>query len=356
MFNNQTPVPHEKKDTAIKSLAIVGLIAVVCLIVWALVQAVRLAPSAFVSLASIADGLYSQEEPLTIGTNKTVVNTGEPFYMTWSDVNRPGAYYFTYTCTEGVSAEARNTTGDIVLVTCETPFVLGHDAGGSLEVIFEAEKRRFTDVPYKVTYTRENENEIAYNEQSLITVVNAAITQSSMLDDEKDDETDQNDDAPTGNVAGADTNTGSTNTGNTGGGIVRSVPVTTTYFPTSDPNGTVDLEVIYLGVGSLDNNNEFSYRLTLDNDRRGALRFQVKNIGTKTSDDWEFEAVLPTDPESKYASPEQNGLRPNERAIITLGFDNLGDARDEEVEVEISGGDDDNDNNNSFDVDVEVVN
>lgn len=354
---DNTQVPVEKKNTAIKSLAIVGVIAILCLIVWALVQAVRVGPSAFVSLANIADGLYSSEVPLSAGTSKSVVNTGEPFYVTWSDVNRPGTYYFSYICVEGVSAEARDARGDIVAVTCETPFLLVGETG-ELELILEGEKRRFTDVGYTVSFVREDEENPAYKEEHLVTIVNASITQSSIHEEDAITEDDAGEEA----VAGASDSTTDTaeNTGSTGGntgatgGTIRTEPVTTTYFPTSNPNGNVDLQVTYLGIGSLDSDNDFTYRLTLDNDRRGALRFEVRNVGSKTSDDWEFEATLPTG--SKYESPEQDGLRPNERAVITLGFDNVGDPRKAEVEVEISGGDDENNSNNSFKKDVEIVN
>lgn len=352
-FDN-TSVTEEKKNTAIKSLAIIGVVAILCIIVWALVQAVRVGPSAFVSLATIADGLYNSEVPLSSGTSKSVVNTGEPFYVKWSDVERPGMYYFSYICTEGVSAEARDAEGDIVAVTCETPFLLVGDAQ-ELELILEAEKRRFTDVGYSVSFVREDEEVPAYENENLVTVVNASITQSSMLDDA---DTDGGTDDSDGAVAGAsDSNTtGRTGSGATGSGsgTITSQPVTTTYFPVSDPDGTTDLQVTYLGIGSLDNDNDFTYRLTLDNDRRGAISFEVRNIGTKTSDDWEFEAKLPNG--STYESPEQDGLRPNERAVITLGTGELGDPDTVEISVEISGGDDENSSNNSFERDVEIVN
>lgn len=350
---NREQVSEEKKETAIKTLAIIGVIAVAFLLLWVLVQAVRLAPSAFVSLANIADGLYGSEVSLDVSSSKSVVNTGEPFFVTWTDMNREGTYYFSYSCVDGVSAEARDANGEIVRLSCETPLALEGDKN-SIEVIFESEKRRFIDVAYTVSFAREEEETPDEEKMSLITVVNASITTSSEVananGDEVDDETD------TGSVAGATDSTGGGSGGGAVGGTIRTVPITTTYFPTSNPNGKVDLRVAYLGIGSLDDDNEFTPRGELDNDRRGAIRFEVKNIGTKTSDDWEFEATLPTDPTSTYESPEQDGLRPNERAVITLGFDNLGDPRTEEIEVEISGGDDDNDNNNDFKWSVKIVN
>ena len=60
-------------------------------------------------------------------------------------------------------------------------------------------------------------------------------------------------------------------------------------------------------------------RATIDNDTRGALKFSVTNIGTKTSDDWTYEVKMPNG--STYESGKQDGLKPNETATIVLGFD-----------------------------------
>lgn len=351
-MNTQNTSEENRKEVAIKTLALIGLVAIVVVALWALIQAVRFAPVAFTSLASIADSLYNQEERLVVDANKNVVNAGEPLYITWSDVERAGTYSFTYECVDGVSAEARNQSGDIVSLSCDTPFELNSDTF-ELEMIFESEKSRFVDVPYSVTFNREGEDDATHRDGGLMTVVNAAIAQSQEVeeandDDPADDTTEDADDETTDSaVAGAQAPTT--------GGTTRTIPVTTTSYPVSDPNGDVDLVVTYLGLGSLDSDNEFTPRGELDNDRRGAVRFEVKNIGTKTSDTWTIEAELPTSPGTTYDSPTQEELRPNERSVVTIGFDALGEARNDTVEVQIETDEDVNQNNNDFSWSVKIV-
>ncbi len=50
----------------------------------------------------------------------------------------------------------------------------------------------------------------------------------------------------------------------------------------------------------------------------GAIQFEVKNYGTKTSEKWTFDVKLPDG--STYTSKKQAPLKPNERAVLTIGF------------------------------------
>jgi hypothetical protein len=56
---------------------------------------------------------------------------------------------------------------------------------------------------------------------------------------------------------------------------------------------------------------------------RGGVRFEIINIGTKTSGNWTFAAVLPTFPPYTFQSDEQAPLAPGDRMQFTLGFDSI---------------------------------
>jgi subtilase family serine protease len=56
---------------------------------------------------------------------------------------------------------------------------------------------------------------------------------------------------------------------------------------------------------------------------RIAIRFEVKNTGTKTSPAWFFRANLPTAQNDTFNSQAQTALRPGESIIFTLAFDNF---------------------------------
>ena len=60
-------------------------------------------------------------------------------------------------------------------------------------------------------------------------------------------------------------------------------------------------------------------------DEKGAIQFEVKNYGSKTSDTWEFEVSLPNG--GTYSSDEQEPLKPNERAVLTIGFPTTDDSQ-----------------------------
>lgn len=152
-------------------------------------------------------------------------------------------------------------------------------------------------------------------------------------DDEEEDEEDEDETAstPTGNTGGETTTTRSEYR------IVHR-PVTTTGTTVSDPNGDTDLELTILATGVLDRSRdrEFVERDEVDSNDTVAVKFQVKNIGTKTSEEWWYRAELPTDSGFTYDSEEQLELKPGERMEFVLAFtdieDNGGTA---EVEIEI---------------------
>ena len=106
---------NQRKDSTIKTLAIIGFTATIVLGVWLAVQVVQLAPSAFSSLASLSESVYGKPgaEEITVVTSKSVVNNTETFELRWSEVERPGQYRFTYECVDGVDVLIKNQIGSI---------------------------------------------------------------------------------------------------------------------------------------------------------------------------------------------------------------------------------------------------
>ena len=342
-------VTQESKDSVMKTMAVIGFIAVIIFAVWLAVQIVQLIPGAFSSLASIADGVYNtngQVEEFTVASNESVVNTGEDFTLSWTNVDQNGTYTFEYACTDGVSIDIRNNAGEIVSIACDTPLGLGNNVT-SLAIAAASEKKRFTDVSYSVSFRPAGENDATASQGGKFTVVNPSIPQSLATAEEPTEET-------TGEVAGETTSTETEETTPvvaTPAPTVIETPIIA--IPTSDPNGFVDLEVRFLGVGTMDSRNNFTRTASIDNDTRGAYQFEVRNTGTRTSTDWEYVATLTSGTE--YESGRQDPLRPNERSVITLGFDAVGETGVQFFGATVSGGSDRNRNNNSFTWAVEVT-
>lgn len=87
--------------------------------------------------------------------------------------------------------------------------------------------------------------------------------------------------------------------------------------------GLPDLEATINKIGFLDENQNFVATSTLQHNQTGAVTFTVKNIGTKTSDNWTFNAVLPTSPAHIFHSDGQKALAPGEKIEFVMGFDKM---------------------------------
>ena len=88
--------------------------------------------------------------------------------------------------------------------------------------------------------------------------------------------------------------------------------------------GKPDLAVKILEIGVIDKiTNVWTATTSLRSIDRIAVRFLVENLGTKETDSWYFNAVLPTYPSYIYSSPSQISLKAGERIEFTLGFDSV---------------------------------
>jgi hypothetical protein len=107
-------------------------------------------------------------------------------------------------------------------------------------------------------------------------------------------------------------------------------PLTGTGATASNPNGYVDLSarVIEQGVVNKDTGvfTASSSPNRADPQYRVAVRFAVENLGTKTSPQFTFNAVLPTYPANIFSAPSQPALGPGDRIEFTLGFDQIADS------------------------------
>lgn len=334
-----------QKTTVIKGLAIIGFIVALVVVAWLAVQAVRLIPTAFRTLASIADGLKSDDtemDDFAITTGANVINTGETLTVSWTPQDVDGIYTFSYQCTDGVVAELPDDAGNLSTVVCDTPTPVSPD-DDTVAVIFSSEKRRFVDVPYAIGFAAD-ETDPPVVRESIITVVNPGISAAdiSESDDNTSDETNIATSTPLEEIP----NTGlrdepepplAGDTADAQPSGYTTVPVVTTTVPVSNPNGYTDLSVTFIGVGTYDSGTKtFTPRSSLEEGERGALQFAVKNIGTKTSDVWYFSATLPTDPDFTYRSNANASLKPNERQVVTLQFDNTSTAGTENIIVSVT--------------------
>ncbi len=337
-MNNQ--VTTDEKDKLTKTFAIVGFIVLIIFGVWLAVKIVSYVPSAFSSLASLADSVYNydRDENIIVLNENNLYNTSEAFTLSWSPLRRPGTYTFSYACTDGLSVDVR-VASDILALACGTPFLI--DGATQLELSVESEKNRFTDIPYTITYTKNGESEVTNSVTKNITVVNATIPVVAVVGDLPKPETPV---VKPSSPTAKPTYVAQTPT--------RTITKTVLAAPVSDPKGTIDLKVTFLGSGTL-SGSTFTKATKIDNDTHGAIQFEIKNIGTKTAEDWSYVANLPAD--ITYTSGDEKALKPNERAIITLGFDGLTKTGTEKVDVTVTAKSDKNTKNNKATWSVTII-
>jgi hypothetical protein len=322
-----TNVKKDKKSRAFKSLALIGFIGLIILIAWLSVQLAQKAPNAFSSLASLVESLNNnessdKEEPLkelTVTSDRTLVNTKETVTLTWSPVADNGSYVFSYDCTDGVAIDLleEDTTRAI---TCDTNYNIGNVT--SLTIKADSEKTRFAELRYSISYIKPNAETPTSSGTAQITVLNSTIS------DLASDEATSTDQTTTDTTDEPSTNTDDTtsNQPTTPPSVNQNPTYTQEYIyaiPTSDPKGKIDLSVKYLGTGQIIN-NKFT-ALTPKQGQAGAVQFEVKNYGTKTSGSWVYRVSLPNG--DIHTSPTQVALKPNERAVITLGFPSVSESR-----------------------------
>jgi hypothetical protein len=329
-MNTETKVKRPVRTV----LIIVTFVFAVAAVAWLSVKIVNKLPNSFASLASLAESVKEYEstngsdsnsdsdgkmnDMLIVTSDTNVVVAGEQVRLAWTEATTPGSYVFSYGCTDGVAIDLKDGSGERS-ISCDTNYNLGDVNTVSLSI--DSEKERYVDIPYKLAFLATNDTEPRASDDAILTVVNNRIQSG------KTEETEVTSPAvtpepefvvtpPVVNPTPATPTSPSNPTAPT-------TPTKPTYtqeftyeIPVSNPNGKADLSTKFLNIGKIVNNKFVAQ--AVDNDSSGAVQFEVKNLGTKTSEKWSYTVSLPSG--DTYESPTQNALKPNERAVITIGF------------------------------------
>lgn len=337
-------VSEEAKASAIKTLAIIGFIGMIIIGVWLAVKIVSLLPSAFSSLADLVGEMQDErnDSPLAPKSDKDVVNSEESFVVSWTAIDDNARYSFSYECAEGISVTLRAGNATDENIACDEAIPLPKEVT-EIEVYVTSEKSRFTDLSYTIAEFNPETDEVLGSTDLKITIVNPSIPAGGLVvtpNPEEEEEEENETPAPT---------TPKPTT------PVKPIIVTKTvpYFPISNPNGYSDLQVSLLAVGHM-NGNVFVPATTLDNDNRTAVQIAVRNIGTKTSSDWDLDIELPDGNDTDLRN--EDGLRPNEISILTIEFDAGNRTGSREISADVETKNDSNRYNDSFSTKVYITN
>ena len=333
-------VTRERKESVLKSLALIGLLGVILFIAWISVQIVAVFPSAVSSLASLADSVYNYNprgmSEIKLEPTADSVETGSELNLVWDKRFETGTYAFTFLCEEGLSVEIRSAESAFQNAECGKSYTLG--TVDNAQVKINSEKKGQAPFTYTISYFKNNVYTPSSQSSQSVLVTNSRFTEPG----------------PNVNVVNIPTTepeTEVTSEVETKPVVVTKPKPQPTYevtyqVPVSDPKGFTDLKITYLGVGSKNRNGSFTNSGTLKEGVAGVMQFSVQNLGTKTSDTWSFEAELPGG--TDYTSGTQKALKPNERAVFTLTFPAITKAGLETFSAEATVTGDTNTKNNSF--------
>lgn len=294
---------------ATRVLAVVGFLAIIGFGLWGTATVARSVPNVLSTLGSVIVSLTSVfvpggEESITVSAPVSV-ETGETFNLTWrldGSESKDGLFTFRYSCVSGVTFSSPSVSGSPVSVFCNTPFNF-LNASDSITVTAQSSNTSNVSVELIIDFTKNGENKPSVSGSTLLTIAPSAP-----------DETPSAPSPSAPRSPGAPTTTVRPISGN----------------QVSNPSGFIDLAPRIIEVGLVDKTSGAFAATTTPNrtlsTHRVAVRFAIENLGTKTSGQWTFNAVLPTFPSHIFSSPTQQALGPGDRIEYTLSFDSFVDA------------------------------
>jgi hypothetical protein len=297
-------------DILIKVLATLGIIAIIVFVGWGTVAlARRYAPNALSTVASAFVSLTSVFIPgdrVSVSLDPDTVASGGAFTVSFEHNKKTdGAYSLSYECKEEVFLKTSNGA----VIFCNTPWTFPTD---QQSVTFTAVSGKFASVsiPITVTFTPNDSSKKAVDGRATLDITNGgpgAVATSTP--------------SVPASTSTPGTTTNPPRTPKPGSRIDTTYRFPGSPNPVSNPNGRIDLIGRILDVGIIDTNNTFIATTTFRSTNKIAVRFEVENVGDKTSPEWTFNAVLPTYPFHIFSSDTQTTLDPADKVQYTLGFD-----------------------------------
>jgi len=268
------------KEQALRVIAVIGLIAVLVLGAWGIIQLAFAIPAFFQGGGRTPE---SNKESLTVAVPLSVVSE-QAFPISWSHKNFSGEYSYkiSYSCTEGLTMKGFLPTGETKEVACQTPFNFVNAASSTgLVAVVTGEKS--VPVSIKVEATKLSTGAVTVSATANTTVAPKVAEKP------------------------------------TSGSAAKKKPSSSSsssYVPAARPAqlyGYPDLAVKVI-----------SYPSVVYAGQQVVLKFEVENKGTNVSPmNWTFNVNLPYVPVYQYQSPAQQALYPGDKIVYTLTYDTV---------------------------------
>lgn len=264
---------HTFRENVLRVVAVVGLIAVLLLGAWGIIQLAFYIPTLFGGSTSTVKETLSVSVPMGF-------TSGATFPVSWTHKGFSGEYSYSisYSCTTGITLKAPVPTGALQEVPCNTPF--------------------------------------NYTNATSSTLLTAVLT---------------------GTVAKPVTLTVSANKLSTGAVTATATANTTINPAQKAPAAAIKTSALssgssakYVASGRTQNLYGYADLAVYMTSNPGAVRagsrismqFTIQNLGTNTAAaGWSFTALLPYNPVYTYQSAPQQALYPGDKIVYTLTYD-----------------------------------
>jgi hypothetical protein len=331
----------------LRTLAVIGLISILSLVTWAIVQGVRSVPNNNLSavIASLRGAFQSApSESLIFKLDTNTVASGESANIAWTyeGAKQPELYSFSYTCGTDTMLSIMENTG-WTTIACDTIF---ETKDTTIKILPTNNTARFADVELHVF-----SNEL--KDTTVITVVNTDVTALDIISKEA---------TSTSETTSEENTTKVTEQVKEAPKAVSPVKTTPTYTPPKTVtkrtvpmyNGPADLVVSIEHTGVLaevDDEDTFFPISPIPTDKVAAVQFTVTNKGGDTSQSWIFKAELPIEGDKTYSytSPKQAPILSGMQVEYTLSFDELLEAERGTIRIKIVPNDSHDDSSNNQD-------
>lgn len=260
------------KENALRIIAVIGLIAILLLGAWGIIQLAFIIPGFFSGNSS---GVSNTQETLSLSVPQTVTS-GDNLTISWSHKGGSGeyAYSISYACQDGLTLKAPTPAGTLQTVGCNTPFNYTN-AASSATLVPTLTGTKAVTLNLTVAATKLSSGAVGSSAAGRVTINPKA--------------------------APAKTTTSSASNA----GIYVAAHRTTNLYGYPDLAVTITSNPDAVRAGS-----------------RIVLQFTIQNMGTNVAQSgWTFSASLPYNPVYTFTSQPQQALYPGDKIVYTLGYD-----------------------------------
>lgn len=281
------------REVFLRTIAIIGLIAVLVLGAWGIILLAFNLPAVFGTIGSSIRGAFggptTPSAELSVSAPQSAAS-GTTIQVSWEHAGGADTMYtLSFVCESGLTVKAPRANGSYEEVSCNTPFNFVN-ARENIRLIPTVTGTATKSFVVTVNALNADGNPIAFSSATVNVTPGTSGTPTT----------------PSTPSNGSSTNGGST------------------YVPAASRPaqlyGYADLVVHISSITPLTQHYGYGHN---NQTRRYTMQFTIENVGTNvTQHGWNFNTLIPWQPQTyTFTSERQQALYPGDKIVYTLGFD-----------------------------------